>query len=730
MLWCDALSGDDLALQEWIDGLEALEAGIASPSTQSSFVMSSDCTVDRSPEVISAELPFTNCCWGVALTGNDSRCDSSSRALQSRHFIGKFCSNCRRHGCWLRNRVRALRENTEDGQRLTNRNRSSGKGCWSNKVEDVCYRIVNNAAVCTGPKLVIFDQPVPQWALDLTEPVFSDDRSDILLRHKHGTLVPDWSAPREIPSEAAPTCWGGELSGDGSKCDPNFTPKSRKFNKRFCDHCLLNGFWLFGRTRQLPLDATIERLGATQSDAISKGCWHYCVKDACFRVVDTKQTRGPKTLIIFNQLVPAWALDVTEPIFNDNRCEVHVRVKNNTINLFDNADGTLGSIGGSILSRTPQSLNVVPDSSMTNRYTMRLLSVKPASTIECTTTRVIASPFSLTQLVGLAGPPVATVAKGSVEPGRQAMLPCMWPGWEMTGAGGHARGHANRLLSAKRPFAELASPPCSPPAQHPTAQIDRYCSSSSGASVRKIQDPPKHLQSTPHRRSTTPPAPLSLLVDDALPEEQSPFTFTFCHAPLEDAYRSDTFTVWLPRLRCLRWLHFASDAWDTVDSIVFERGRRYETYTGFSLWFTLWYPVVLTLASAIWVSLPVNNKNTCASATIVQMLAYGIGNLAPSISAFGMIDHTEEFEQAASSAGSREELVALMELTSRHTAASVNVLFIFTFCSAIMATGTLIPPPVVILVAGTISIFYVLHLKTIWGQLGLVFTFETWVPQV
>ena len=249
-------------------------------------------------------------------------------------------------------------------------------------------------------------------------------------------------------------------------------------------------------------------------------------------------------------------------------------------------------------------------------------------------------------------------------------------------------------------------------------------------SDRKIEET-LHLSSTPHRYSASCPTPLSLLVDDAVPEEQSPFTLAFCHAPLEEAYRSDTFASWLPCLRRLRWLHFVSDAWDTVDSIVFERGRRYETYAGFSLLFTLWYPVVITLAAAIFVSLPVYNKNTCASATVVQMLAYGIGNLAPSISAFGMIEHTKDFELAVNgSAGSREELAALMDLASRQTAWSCNIWFVFVFCSAIMATGTLIPLPVMTSVISGLGFFYVLRLKTFWGQLGMTFTSETWAPQL
>ena len=122
-------------------------------------------------------------CWGGVIKGNDSEC-TLGFIPKSSHFADKFCAQCRSSGFVLKNRVRALpKETTAKHDVFKN---GAGKGFWNQRLQGVRTRIVNNGSRSTGPELVMFDAPVPPWALELTEPV----ANEVNMRVRCGTLAP------------------------------------------------------------------------------------------------------------------------------------------------------------------------------------------------------------------------------------------------------------------------------------------------------------------------------------------------------------------------------------------------------------------------------------------------------------------------------------------------------------------------------------------------------------
>ena len=428
----------------YLEGIEEQDLGpSSSKQLQSSFSTSEDDrSADRSPEVTNASSSFS--CWGAALMGDASRCDRSF-VSEGRHFADKFCLNCSREGCWFHSRVRALLDAAEHEQILLSSN-VSAKGCWSHTVAGEAFRIVNCTVRCTGPKLIVFDRPVPQWALDLTEPVFDDNRPHICLRLGYGTLVPDRAAPYEPLIEEAFACWGGALSSDGSKCDINHVPSSRRLDAKFCAHCRSNGFWLSGRTRRLRPGTTAELFCASlMPNPITKGCWNFYLQGVRFRIVND-------AFVIFDQPVPQWALAVTEPVFSDDRRDVHVHLKNRKLQVSVDPSRIRGNI-------PPLASHAVPASSMAHGQHIMLSARPVAGAIEHMTPPVLAMPCQQRATWG-----AATVL--SVKPASMNQRCPALPGIQVpqkTDAGNPAILRSQHASLLKRPFAELASPPCSPP---------------------------------------------------------------------------------------------------------------------------------------------------------------------------------------------------------------------------------------------------------------------------
>ena len=330
------LEANDIQKQ-WIEDLEDLGDPYSSDTSRSpeSLPFSSD--FPSSPSVGESspgdKQRNVNRCWGAKLCGDHSKC--ALAFVPGGRFPNYFCSHCRRDGFWLHNRVRTLREGADKKILFfaAEECSTSGKGCWRGIIKGVRFRLINNQRLSLGATLVIFDQPVPLWLLNLTDPVFHDERLDILLRNKYGTLITDRAAPRGAVTEVRSSCWGGILSGDASRCELNFIPKSRKFTNKFCHHCRLDGFGLSGRARQLPAGATAECLGVTSSDAIPVGCWQFLLGGVHFRIINNnnKSRDVPVKLVIFDQPVPPWAKVITQPIFDDDQCVVHARIRFNTI---------------------------------------------------------------------------------------------------------------------------------------------------------------------------------------------------------------------------------------------------------------------------------------------------------------------------------------------------------------------------------------------------------------
>ena len=497
-------------IQKWIDDLD-YDLSYSSDTSRSpeSLPFSNDFPSSPSAGESSRqgdEQHNVNCCWGAKLSGDSSKC--ALAFVPGRHFPNRFCSHCRRDGFWLHNRVRALREGADQKMLLfaAGECSTSGKGCWSGIVKGVRFRLANNQRMCLGATLVIFDQPVPMWVLNLTDPVFHDERLDILLRNKYSTLIPDRVAPRRAVTEARSSCWGGILSGDASRCEPNFIPKSRKFTEKFCCHCRLEGFGLSGRARQLPAGATAECLGATNADAIPFGCWQFLLGGVHFRIIinNNKSRDVPVKLVIFDQPVPPWAVAVTQPIFDDDQCVVHARVKCNTIIVCADSRAVPGH------DRTSNSSPV---------HEGLVLGVRDSKETPGHDGNSSSSPMHETLVLGVR--PARKERSHLGTPQVVLAMPLRQEG--LCGPVGGLAYQQPAFSAYKRPFAELESPPCSPPALHEVSlQIKRSSS-----------------------------AALAPDTETSLPQS---IADTLAHAPLETASLVNMFVGWFPDLLLPRWL--------------------------------------------------------------------------------------------------------------------------------------------------------------------------------
>jgi len=129
-------------------------------------------------------------CWGALVKGDVSRCDPTFVPGRV-HFKTKFCSHCIDDGLRLpAERVCVLTD--ELAQVITN---NRGGGFWKHDCPaagtDDEFRVINNTAECTGPRLVCYrSSRAPPLAWGVLPEQWQKDGMVLLMVAK-GTLVPE-----------------------------------------------------------------------------------------------------------------------------------------------------------------------------------------------------------------------------------------------------------------------------------------------------------------------------------------------------------------------------------------------------------------------------------------------------------------------------------------------------------------------------------------------------------
>jgi len=148
-------------------------------------------------------------CWGAQLRGTEVRC-TPGFVRRRGHFKNKFCAACVRGSFELPERnVYAVLPDVLSP--LTN---SQGEGFWNSMLPPSpvnSYRFVNNTRDCTGPCLIVFQDP-PSPPFDAGAPLpaeWIDERGIVTLRVTKGTLTPKVNYPRQemhsqLQSQLAP----------------------------------------------------------------------------------------------------------------------------------------------------------------------------------------------------------------------------------------------------------------------------------------------------------------------------------------------------------------------------------------------------------------------------------------------------------------------------------------------------------------------------------------------
>ena len=142
-------------------------------------------------------------CWGAMLSGSAAECDPNFDGGTG-HLKNKFCNRCRHNGILMpASSIRALSPELYD----LYENRTVG-GAWNPGSPP--YRLINQTANCSGPRLVIFAGGLPNPShrfLDIPANWLTPDGQWMRLEASKGTLV-----PRDYSSEG-----GGFCASAGSK---------------------------------------------------------------------------------------------------------------------------------------------------------------------------------------------------------------------------------------------------------------------------------------------------------------------------------------------------------------------------------------------------------------------------------------------------------------------------------------------------------------------------------
>ena len=125
-------------------------------------------------------------CWGGLLAGNTSMCSPGFK-IGVNHFKGKLCAACLAHGVLVpAERICALDPSAHS--EIANKN--SG-GLWTAMATDsgTEFRVLNQTAKCTGPRLVCFKATAPDGPWAAMPPGWVVDGC-LLLDCRKGTMVP------------------------------------------------------------------------------------------------------------------------------------------------------------------------------------------------------------------------------------------------------------------------------------------------------------------------------------------------------------------------------------------------------------------------------------------------------------------------------------------------------------------------------------------------------------
>jgi len=133
-------------------------------------------------------------CWGAQMALDGTHC-VPGYTRGSKHQKNKFCEACRQCISIPASRIVAL-DNDEHGEFLN----SWAGGLWARHASGFEYRVVNHTALCSGPRLLIFNGETPKrpWA-PVPESWVSNGMIHFFV--SKGTLVPIAAGQEDLPGE-------------------------------------------------------------------------------------------------------------------------------------------------------------------------------------------------------------------------------------------------------------------------------------------------------------------------------------------------------------------------------------------------------------------------------------------------------------------------------------------------------------------------------------------------